>query len=255
MVKHKRAVIALTCSIFLAVCLLSLYRLFCVSEIKVNYSVYNEDVEEVESILSKYSDKCIFFVNVNEIASEITQDRYLKVSSVNKKYPCTIEVDLVERIERYVLKTDEGWFFLDDELFAVRSASDEASLSGELLTKITFYGVEGDEILPFCMLKRVFEFPSGTNAAVCEMLNYSGYNGEKVKEIRLVFTPEEGNYYVRFYMTEGVVIEIQKAGVLALEKLTAGMAYYEQLPAERRMRGTIVVNKTDGGVIKAVHSA
>lgn len=255
MVKHKRAVIALTCSIFLVVCLLSLYRLFCVSELRVNYSVYNENVEEVESILSKYSGKCIFFVNVNEIEREITSDRYLKVASVKKNYPCTIEVDLVERIERYALKSDRGWYFLDDEFFAVRTDSSENSLRGELLTKITFFDIEGNELSQSCALKKVFEFPSGTNSSVREMLGGLGSRGESVKEIRLVFTREQGNYYVRFYMTEGVAIEVQKAGEQPLEKLKKGLDYYETLSPERKMRGTIVVNKTSGGVIKAVHSA
>lgn len=255
MVKHKRAVIALTCSVFLVVCLLSLYRLFCVSELKVNYSVYNENVEEVESILSKYSGKCIFFVNVSEIEREITNDRYLKVASVKKSYPCSIEVDLVERLERYALKSDSGWYFLDDEFFAVRTADSEASVRGELLTKITFFEVDGSELMQGCELKKVFEFPNGTDSNVREMLGGLGTRGKSVNEIRLVFTPEQGNYYVRFYMTEGVVIEIQKAGELPLEKLKKGLEYYETLPSERKMRGTIVVNKTGSGAIKAVHSA
>lgn len=252
--KHKRAVIALTCSIFALVCFLSLFKLFSVAEIKVNYSVYNENVEEVESLLSKYNGKSIFFINENEIEREITNNRYLKVLSVKKQYPCTIIVELTERGERYALKTESDWYFLDDEFFAVRSSSECVSLRGEKLTLISFYGVSGEEMPQTCTLKQVFSFPNGTNDNVREMLKVLGDTGENMREIRFVFTPEKGNYRILIYSVEGVVIEIQKAGEFGYEKLSKGIEYYNNLPVERKMRGKILVNRLKNGEISCVHS-
>lgn len=253
--KHKRIVVALTCSIFAIVCLLSVFKLFSVSDIKVNYSVYNENVEEVESMLEKYSGKLIFFVNTSEIESEITQNRYLKVVSVKKQYPCSIIVDLVERGERYALKASDGWYFLDEEFFAVRSAQTADSINGEKLTAITFYDVNGAETLQSCSLKRTFEFPYGADSSMREMLSSLGDVGENVLEIRFISTPEQGNYRVDLYMAEGVIVEIQKAGEDSLEKLKVGISAYSELSVEKRMRGKIVVNKTVDGVIKAEHES
>lgn len=252
--KHKRAVIALTCSIFVVVCVLSLYKLFSVAEIKVNYSVYNENVEEVESILSKYKNKSIFFVSEKEIEREITSNRYLKVLSVKKKYPCTIVVELAERGERYALKTSNGWYFLDDEFFAVRSSAESSSLRGEKLTLVSFYDVSGEEMPQNCTLKQVFSFPDGTNENVREMLKLLGDTGENMNEIRFVFTPEKGNYRILLYSVEGVVIEIRKAGEFGDLKLAAGIEYYKNLPVERKMRGKILVNRLDSGEISCVHT-
>lgn len=252
--KHKRAVIALTCSVFAVVCLLAFNKLFLVAEVRVDYSVYNENVEEAESILSKYKGKSIFFVNEKEIEREITANRYLKVLSVKKEYPCTIVVNLIERGERYALKTADGWYFLDDEFFAVRSSDRSASLRGEKLTLISFYGVTGEEMPQSCTLKQVFEFPDGTNENVREMLKLLGDSGENMSEIRFVFTPEKGNYRISLYSVEGVVIEIQKAGEYGEEKLSKGIEYYKHLPVERKMRGKILVNRLESGEISCVHT-
>ncbi len=252
--RHKRVVIALTCSIFAVVCLLSMYRLFSVGECKVNYSVYDENIDEAESLLEKYSGKLIFFVDVNEIEREINKNRYLKVVSVKKEYPCTIVVDLAERVERYAVQFGDLWYFLDDEFFAVRSDSEKASLRGEKLTALTFYDINGNAVEQSCSLKQTFEFPEDTDENVRKMLSGLGELSEKVTEIRFVFTSEKGNYRVRFYMAEGVVIEVQKAAENSLEKLSAGLDCYTKLPAERKMRGFVIVNKNDEGIIQAVHS-
>lgn len=260
--KHKRLVYALTCAVFTAVCILCAFRLFSVSEFKVNYSVYNEDVEEVKDILSRYEGRSIFFVSEGEIKNAITGNVYLKVTSVKKEYPCCIRVDLAERNERYYVSSEEGgYMFFDDEYFVVRSSADSSAVRGQKAVPVRFYkyeisGTEAREVEFFqpAALKSFFVFPEETVGGVEKIFSVISKRIANIMGIDVILTNEHGNYRVRFDMTEGTRIEITEAGIRGAEKAEAGFGCYESLSDDRKICGVITAYEKTDGMIIAAHS-
>ena len=196
--KHKRLIIATTILVFAMVCALSLKELFKVQDITVVYSVTSTTAtEDVLALLDKYNGKSIFSIDEQTIIDEITANRYLKVNSVEKKFPNELVINLSERIEKYYYINEESKiFFFDEEFFVVRT-SDNLTNEGQILTQICFEHIEGQYITASCELKSTFVFPEHKNADLSLIVSEALGVSEQIKKVTFVFTPELGNYYIR----------------------------------------------------------
>ncbi len=254
--KHKRLIIATTILVFAMVCVLSLKELFKVQDITVIYSVSSTaSTEDVLVLLDKYKGKSIFGINEQKITEEITANRYLKVNSVEKKFPNELVINLSERIEKYYyINEDAKVFFFDEEFFVVRT-SDNLANEGQILTQICFEHIEqGKTVTASCELKSIFIFPEQKNEDLKVIVSEASTVREQIKKVTFVFTPEVGNYYLRLTMQEGATIEIRKAGESLSQKVSVGISYYLSLEESRKIVGTVVVQKVEGGVINAHHT-
>lgn len=253
--KHKRLIIATTILVFTMVCALSLKELFKVQDITVEYLVSSTEAsEDVLVLLDKYKGKSIFSIDEQKIIDEITANRYLKVNSVEKKYPNELVINLSERIEKYYyISEDSKVYFFDEEFFVVRS-SDNLANEEQILTQICFEHIEGQTIYPSCELKSTFVFTNQKNADLSLIMSEASSVSEQIKKITFVFTPEAGNYYIRIMMQEGATIEIRKAGESLAEKVNVGVSYYLSLEEKRKIDGAVIVQKAEGGAINAHHT-
>ncbi len=252
--KHKRLLIITTCLVFVMICVLALRELFTVKDITVVYSVTsNEVTEEVLSLLEKYKDESIFGIDVKEIGEEITKNRYLKVLSVEKKYPNEIVINLRERVEKYYYVAKDATYYFDDEYFVVKSSP--LPPQGEhYLTEISFEEITGEAIEVECGLKSTFTFPNGFNGQIETVISGIESIASSVVEISFITTPEDGNYRIRLKTREGVTIEVRKAGDGLAEKLDKGVNAFISLEEAKKIDGVIIVNRTESGHITAVHT-
>ncbi|MBR4419974.1 MAG: FtsQ-type POTRA domain-containing protein [Clostridia bacterium] len=252
--KHKRLMMFTTFLVFIAVCFLCVKELFSVKDVTVVYSVTSQSVsEEVLTLLDKYKEQNIFTVDTQKIKDEITANRYLKVVSVEKKYPNEIIVKLVERTERYFFVALDGVYYFDDEYFIVRKSQD-APVENGYLTEFAFQNIDGEKIEVNCDLKKTFAFPNNFDLDTAILVeNFSAISSNLLK-ISFVVTPEEGNYRIRLQMREGVVIEIRKAGDSLKDKLESGINYYLNAEESKKIAGTIYVQRDNGGNINSAHT-
>lgn len=240
--KHKRLLIISTCLVFIMVCVLCFKELFTVKDVNVVYSVTSNGVnEEVYSLVEKYKGRSIFSVDTEEIKKEITANNYLKVLSVEKKYPNEILINLIERSEKYYYVADDAVYYFDDEYFIVKKA--ESKPEGQTyLTEIAFNDIStGDKIAVDCSLMSYFTFPQGFLADVKVVVDKIEDVASSVTKITFVTTGEIGEHRIRLQMREGVVIEIRKAGISLEEKLQSGIGYYNQLEEGKKIEGLVYV--------------
>ena len=244
--KHKRLLILSTCLVFVMVCFVSLRELFTVKDVNVMYSVTTEGVtEDVYTLLEKYKGRNIFSVDVDEIKQEITSNNYLKVLSVEKKYPNEILINLIERSERYYYVANDGVYYFDDEYFIVRM--DDSRPEGEIyLTEWDFVDImSGNDILVDCSLMNYFTFPNAfvTDAQLVNLVTADV--ASSITKITFVTTGEVGEHRIVLQMREGVAIEIRKAGVSLKEKLLSGVDFYNNLEEGKKIEGLIYVQIDD----------
>lgn len=249
--KNKYLIISLTCILFLVVALACLNTLFSVRDITVEYSVVGADsAEEVESLLEKYKGKSIFFVNIGDVKEEITSDRYLKVVSVKKIYPCELYVSLSERTEIFYCAGAKdgtnGYFLFDDEFFVTRFSEALPSENSR------FIGIDfidrASGASPDLALKRTADFPRGTNDLILHCFNLLGGQASNVRLITVVCMPEGGNVRIALKTVEGVTLELWYANTLLEEKTVAALQYYLTLSESEKICGSVITSLVDGEV-------
>lgn len=250
--KNKYLIILLTCILFLVVTLVCLNTLFSVRDITVEYSVVGADsAEEVDSLLEKYRGKNIFLVNTDDIKEEITSDRYLKVISVKKIYPCELYVSLSERTEKYYCsgKKDgtSGYYLFDEEFFITRFSEDLPSENSGLIgiNLIDRY----DGLSPSLSLKKTAVFPHGANDLILRCVNSLGGQASNVRSLTVVYMPHEnGNVRIALKTAEGVTLELWHADILLEEKTTAALQYYLTLSESEKICNSVIVSSDKNGV-------
>lgn len=252
--KHKRLLIITTCLVFVMVCVVSFKELFSVRDITVVYSVTEtSEAEEVLTLLNKYKGEFIFNIDESVISEEITNNRYLKVNSVTKKYPNELIINLSERIEKFYYQATDGIYFFDEEYFVIRKSTTLPSDS-EYLIEICFEDINGEKVDASCECKKVFDFPNGLNRDASLVCSVAESISEQISKISFLFTQEEGNYRIRMQTRTGAVIEIRKAGSLLGEKLACGVEYFLALEEARKIDGLVFVQENSKGEISANHT-
>lgn len=240
--KHKRLLIISTCLVFVMVCVLCFKELFTVKDINVEYLVTSSGVnEEVYSLVEEYKGRSIFTVDVDEIKNKITSNHYLKVLSIEKKYPNEILISLIERSEKYYYVADDAVYYFDDEFFTVRR-SDSAPVGETYLTELAFNEIStGIEIPVECSLMSYFYFPEEFLADRNIVIDKIQGISSSVTKISFVTTGKLKEHRIELQMREGVVIEIYQAGISLEEKLQKGIDYYKQLEEGKKIEGFIYV--------------
>lgn len=249
--KNKYLVFFLTCFLFLTILFICFHTLFSVRDVTVEYSVVNEEsAEEVESLLAKYKGKSIFFVNTDTVKNEIISNRYLKVISVEKKYPCELYVSLRERTEKYYFDYNNGdehkRFFLDEEFFVIGCSENETEKNSELL-RIDFIDRRGGAS-PEIELKKTAIFPYNANDLIYRCLDSFDNDFFNVEHLTVVYMSQDGNIRIALKMVEGVTIEIWDAASLLEKKIESGLQYYLSLSESERICGSIIV-LSDGATV------
>lgn len=192
-----------------------------------------------EKILQKVRGTVIYFVSDGDIAGVIDGDYSLE--SVQKVYPCTLNVTLKERKETFSVALPDGRYALYDE-------------NGVLLDDSAFERNDFDVAL---------ELRSGESvekaAGVCSVFKskFSAFRS-MVKSVVLENAAFESMMYtnaVTFNLRCGVSIEIRDYDKSFTDKITAVYNYFEGLSSDKKTSGKIVCSPTGSGELNTFWSA
>ncbi len=75
---------------------------------------YSEDYAATRANLNKLKGSGLLFVGDDDVYGKVTSTQVLAVESYEKKFPCTVNIVLRERIETFTYKTDEGYSVYDE---------------------------------------------------------------------------------------------------------------------------------------------
>ncbi len=137
--RTKRILAKIIAITFALVVLLACVGIFSVKKIDVKYAVSSYDVKNTQSILDKYKGKSLLFLDEQNVVNDLKIEPYLKIESIEKKYPNVLRVSVSERRETYKFVYNEKVYILDENGVALND-SGEIKQGGSLidLSFITF---------------------------------------------------------------------------------------------------------------------
>lgn len=79
--------------------------------------------EEIVSLSGIYLDENIFRTNKYKAINNIKQNTYINEVEINKKLPNTIEINVVERIPKYMLEYGNGYVYINNQGYMLEISS------------------------------------------------------------------------------------------------------------------------------------
>lgn len=251
--RHKSLLLVLTCVVGAFIGFLCFKTLFSVKDITVEYTVKNESsVEDVFEIINKYKGKSMFTIDTDQLKEEITKDRFLKVIEIKKVYPNELVVNLSERTEVFYYKTQDEYYYLDEDFFVTKKTSDFVENADNLM-EIAFTDYSDDAVSEHyieCNLKDTCVFPENFNEILLQCFSASGDQKQNILKAEVLFmVNNEGNYRINLYMREGVIVQLYYANVSTYEKAEKGINYYLTLNEKRKTSGAVIVFERENQII------
>ncbi len=122
----------------LAVFLISLWTLFGLSSVSVEYNTTTKNLSATEQEIVKAGEfknhSCVLFAkkknNINKIYAHTKDNEnfaYIKILNIETKFPNKYVIHVAERKELYAIKIDSTFYILDDEFRVLRIADTFAS--------------------------------------------------------------------------------------------------------------------------------
>lgn len=127
--KYIRKVMATGLAIvFLIALVIGTGVILSVRNINVSFIEYSGNYREEYTItrenFNKLKGSSLLFIGDDDIYGKVIQTNLFAVDSYEKKFPCTINITMRERIERFALKTENSYKIYDDKGELLRNVSD-----------------------------------------------------------------------------------------------------------------------------------
>ena len=128
--KYIRKVMATGLAIiFLIALVIGIGVIFSIRNVNVSFIDYSgkrsEEYAAARANLNKLKGSGLLFINDGDIYGKVSATDVLAVESYEKKFPCTVNVVIRERVESFALKTQSGYAVYDEKGVMVRTASEE----------------------------------------------------------------------------------------------------------------------------------
>lgn len=229
--KYIRKMVALIIGIaFFAALIICVGRIFAVKNINVNLITYEDDCTEsykkAKDALSVYKGESILFLSEKEIAEKLSGGNYV-VTSCEKKYPCTINVTIKERLEIFAVSVGGLYSMYDGDGNFLRSSLENTNISdGTPNVELTGLAVE--------QLKTVAEIASSFKS------NFGGLRS-LVKSIKIDTRPEIEGYTDKLIFNTrcGILIQIDDYLNDYEEKISAAFQKYNTLSDRQKLSGRV----------------
>lgn len=238
--------------LLLAVIAAGINAVFTVTLVRVDFVVYSEqgfqESEELQEKLNRYIGKSTTFLSLSDLEEDIAEYPCFRVETLEKNYPATVEVRVLERRETYAYMLKEGGYaVLDaDGVYLYDKAKNENRAGGENVLIGDGFDLKLEEGQKaegryFSELLCVF-------SVFNDMLEEARINAESVS---LAFggAPSSGIFDFVIQMREGIVITLTDIAARTAEKAAVAMESYCAMRDDERVRGTLTVFVNESGAI------
>lgn len=243
--KYLRKIAALVIGIvFFTALVISLGMIFAVKNINVTLISYSDDCAasylEAKQSLKSLKGESILFVNSNDVAKSVGNSNY-SLSSCKKKYPCTINVVLKERLEAFTVSDGEQYSVYDiDGKYLRKDLENKNSIDGAPNVILLDGAVENIDSV------------AGAASAFKETFKSLR---SLVESISLDVNPNVEGYTQKLYFNLhcGLKIQIDNYTEFTQEKIQKAYAKFVTLTDREKLKGVIRGYKLGGenGLINA----
>lgn len=189
---------------------------------------YRDEYELTRENFNKLKGSSLLFINEDSVTSKVIQTNLFAVESYEKKFPCTVDITLRERIERFALKTDNCYKIYDDR--------------GDLLKTISDLEKQPTNGLDNCP-DVILEVSEEQVKAVAELM---GYFDEYFGPVRRLAEKVTVRKYLELQIAtvtfrSGMTLSISEWFNNAKEKVERAGAVYSELSDAQKIKGSITV--------------
>ena len=254
--KNKRLIIILSVFAILVLIAVLCSTVFTVKDVSINWLTTSPNISQSDEEFIQEVEKgqSVFLVDKTSIAEKLeTKYPYLKVVSVEIKFPNKLVIHTAERQELYSVKIkDNKHAILDSDCKVLRFVTDSQLSSIEvkpIVVDVQGYTIKEDifEVSKFAELGWIKNVLNNFSVAL-----YScGYEDIDAKNNIDHMQINVGGYDNKINMTMryGVEIEIQQISDKLNEKFAFAMGIYDKLSEEEKSVG-IIKTYTVNGVVK-----
>ncbi|MDE6691717.1 MAG: hypothetical protein K2K04_07080 [Clostridia bacterium] len=231
--KHIRKLMAVGLAIiFLIALVIGTGVILSVRNVNVSFIEYSDEYTEEYAATRKNFDKLkgsgLLFISDADVYGKVTANEVLAVESYEKKFPCTINIVLRERIETFTYKTDEGYSVYDERGKLIKPAKDPET---EPLNSVddcpnVLLKCEADEIEQLAVVCAAFNENFGALRRMVKSVETVKFPGMQVAEI---------NFYSGFKIT---VLDWKTSGA---QKIKKAYDKYNEMSEYGKISGSITV--------------
>ena len=244
--KYIRKVMAIGLAIvFLIALVIGTGIILSVRNVNVTYidysGEYTEEYEKTRSNLGNLKGSGLIFLNEEDIAEKISVPQHIALEKFEKKFPCSVDVVLRERVETFTVKTAAGYSVFDERGKLLRAVADEEDALNLL------------DNCPNVILNAAVGQVEAL-AEICGYFNDSfGALRRLVEEVSLSrFLERE---ILTFSLRSGLEISVSDWTNNGRKKVQKAYDEYLRQPEENRVRGLIAVSDgRDGGGPVSIYS-
>ena len=216
-------------------------RIFAVKNININLITYEEDSTEsyntAKEALSVYKGESLLFLNERNITGTNIGSNYV-VTSCEKKFPCTINVTIKERMEIFAVSVGGRYSMYDDNGEYLRR--DDENINEDGAPNVVVTGIAAEQMNTIANKAEIFKSRFGGLRSIVESINVDS-------------RPEIEGYKDRmiFKLRCGLVIQLDDYTQYFEEKIDAAYKRFCALSDKEKLSGRIRVVLRDGEEIYA----
>lgn len=196
----------------------------------IDYSgLYEDEYNKTRENLDKLKGSGLLFVSDDDVAGKISDRELFKVKSYEKKFPCSIDIVIEERIECFCLKTDKGYSVYDTNGEHIKTTTIENSM---------FNSVDGcPNVLLEVSADQIKEV-----AKICSFFNDNF--GSLRRLVSKIYTIEYSDL-LTFKLRSGLTITLTYWNTLGEQKIKKAYEKYATLSDGQKTTGSIIVDEKE----------
>ena len=244
----RRIIYTLIAVTFIASIVIGMGVAFAVKNVNVSLNCYSyeegdaqaeKDIWEYKNkILEKVRGTAIYFVSEEEIAKLIDGD--FSLESVEKVYPCTLNVTLKERKETFSVALPDGKYALYDENGVLLDGSASKRNGFDVALELK----NGESLEKAAAICSVFKSKFSALRSMVKSVTFENAAFESMPYKNAVI----------FNLRCGVTIEIRDYDKSYSEKMNAVFKCFEGLPSDKKTSGKIMCSTSVNGGWEAWHT-